>query len=691
MNRAEKRHQLKLSRKPAKRDRALPPISHGHSASGNLALDPSRLVNQAIQLSQAGRIQDAAVVYQQVLAIDPGHAGALCNLGSILQAAGQLDQAVACYSRALASSPGFAEVHYNMATALAALDRREEAVASYRQAIAHKPDFAAAYSNLGNTLQGLGRLEEAVDACRAALAMAPDVAQTHGNLGTALHKLGRLDDAIASYHAALTRRPEGAVVWSNMRAAIKARDYPPDAFQEDWRGKMSPEIVDSAQFTLLEYDLAAYRPHQVGHAYDKAVAALPSLASEQVVVTAAAEVAGDSPRLPDKLVALLHFGRSGTGLLHSLIDGHPEISTLPSIYLRGFFNAGVWQSLTTQGWQALPERFADLYEVLFDATSARITPGMLGETNASLGIKEGMTTLGEGRDESLTVDREAFCTEARRLMAHYSAVNPALFLRIIHAAYEATLKRDTEKHTAFYHLHNPDSFTMLNFLRHTPDARLVMMVREPLQSCESWIRGHFDRGDYHGLGERIITMLFAIDRIAFRTQDAIGIRLEDLKARPEQTMGALCEWLEVAETPSLYEMTAQGRKWWGDPSSRDYKQDAAMDPFDQISTKRSVGAIFSEMDQRVLGTLFYPFSVRFGYREADPDGFRMALRDIRPLLDRMLDFEVVMAERDGIEATAFMRRGAYRLFRAGLLERWAVLDALGDYPNLLKPLEIPAL
>ena len=43
-------------------------------------------------------------------------------------------------------------------------------------------------------------------------------------------------------------------------------------------------------------------------------------------------------RPPDKMVALLHFGRSGTGLLHSLIDGHPEISTLPSLYLHCSFS-----------------------------------------------------------------------------------------------------------------------------------------------------------------------------------------------------------------------------------------------------------------------------------------------------------------------------------------------------------------
>ena len=84
---------------------------------------------------------------------------------------------------------------------------------------------------------------------------------------------------------------------------------------------------------------------------------------------------------------MLHFGRSGTGLLHSLLDSHPEVSTLPSIYLRGFFNAGVWNKISADGWRRLPERFADEFAVLFDANSPRPTPGMVGENSSLLGRK----------------------------------------------------------------------------------------------------------------------------------------------------------------------------------------------------------------------------------------------------------------------------------------------------------------
>ena len=49
--------------------------------------------------------------------------------------------------------------------------------------------------------------------------------------------------------------------------------------------------------------------------------------------------------LPQNMIALVHFGRSGTGLLHSLIDNHPEISTLPGYFFKGWFNQKTWDLL----------------------------------------------------------------------------------------------------------------------------------------------------------------------------------------------------------------------------------------------------------------------------------------------------------------------------------------------------------
>jgi hypothetical protein len=165
------------------------------------------------------------------------------------------------------------------------------------------------------------------------------------------------------------------------------------------------------------------------------------------------------------------------------------------------------------------------------------------------------------------------------------------------------------------------------------------------------------------------------------------MRLEDLKVRPEATMKALCAWLKVEDSPTLYEMTAQGEKCWGAPNDPGFSAKHAS-PFDQSSIKRPVGKILGERDQFVLGTLFYPFSVHFGYRESEPEQFQKDLKEIRPLIDDMLDFEKAMAKRLNVDHEKFKRKGSYQLLRAGLIDRWNVLDELGDYPHMLAPLSM---
>ena len=101
-------------------------------------------------------------------------------------------------------------------------------------------------------------------------------------------------------------------------------------------------------------------------------------------------------------------------------------------------------------------------------------------------------------------------------------------------------------------------------------------------------------------------MLFEIDNIVYKKQRSIGVRLEDLKINPRKTIPALCKWMGIEENDSLYQMTAQGKKWWGDPTSPDYEKDG-MEPFGTTSIDRKVGSIFSKNDQFILCTLFLSF------------------------------------------------------------------------------------
>jgi hypothetical protein len=75
---------------------------------------------------------------------------------------------------------------------------------------------------------------------------------------------------------------------------------------------------------------------------------------------------------------------------------------------------------------------------------------------------------------------------------------------------------------------------MLNFSRFAPQANWIMMVREPVQSCESWVRKSYPKNDYSGMVSQISTMLFETDNVFYSRHRSVGVRLEDLKEQPHK-------------------------------------------------------------------------------------------------------------------------------------------------------------
>ena len=84
-----------------------------------------------------------------------------------------------------------------------------------------------------------------------------------------------------------------------------------------------------------------------------------------------------------------------------------------------------------------------------------------------------------------------------------------------------------------------------------------------------------------------------------------------------------------------------------------------MEPFGKTSINRKIGSIFSENDQFVLRTLFYPFSVSFGYTEENEEQFKVDLQKIRPMIDEIFDFEKNIAEEMRMSFEKLISSGSY--------------------------------
>ena len=111
------------------------------------------------------------------------------------------NEAIVCYQKALELEPNHAAAHINLGTIF--YNRREYGSAEnhYRAAITADPRYALAYFDLGNVLDETGRLSEAVGAYRQAIQLAPTYADAHYNLALAYEKLKQPRAALRHWRA----------------------------------------------------------------------------------------------------------------------------------------------------------------------------------------------------------------------------------------------------------------------------------------------------------------------------------------------------------------------------------------------------------------------------------------------------------------------------------------------------------
>jgi predicted O-linked N-acetylglucosamine transferase (SPINDLY family) len=178
---------------------------------------------------QRGQIALALARITTAIALGGDQAPYHNNLANALLQAGDPERATAHYRIALRDRPESAEIHSNLGAVLVTLRRLPEALPHLREACRLDPALPEGYVNLGNTLQGLGDVAEAEAAYRQALALRPDLAAAHHNFGILLIELGRWDEAEACYRAALALQPRDAQVLSNLGALLQEQSRLADA------------------------------------------------------------------------------------------------------------------------------------------------------------------------------------------------------------------------------------------------------------------------------------------------------------------------------------------------------------------------------------------------------------------------------------------------------------------------------
>ncbi|RMF58273.1 MAG: tetratricopeptide repeat protein [Calditrichaeota bacterium] len=216
------------------------------------------LFDTAVQLFQLGNYQQAGVVCEKILNIQPQHidtlhllglvhfqekrfdkslhfffqalnvddknAGVYLSLGNALNAIGKVEDAIQCFTVAIKLNPRLVEAHVNLATLFSEKNQIDQAISCLQTALRINPQLFHAHYYLGNCYLKLGKAEQALNHYVHAMQVNPRISdpQFYFQMGNACRKVKKFQEAAEAYQKAIKLHPNFSEAYNNLGSTLRS-------------------------------------------------------------------------------------------------------------------------------------------------------------------------------------------------------------------------------------------------------------------------------------------------------------------------------------------------------------------------------------------------------------------------------------------------------------------------------------
>ncbi len=336
-------------------------------------------------LHNLGRRAEALAALRLALQLQPDYPEARYSLAHALRAANRLDESIAAYREVVQQRPAWRAAWLNLGISLAAAERGDEALTAFERLLTLDPNAVEGWVNRGLSLHILGRSAEARAAQEQALRLDPQHPLAHFYLGCLLNEDTDTAGARAHLEAALAAAPGDPEILTELAGVAEqsndlerarryvaqglaaAPDHPGLALEAARLARRAGQI-EAARARLLALEgqplparlaqqywferalvhdrnaepgatmealerahaLAARSPRRRGidpTAFPRRLAQIERWLGEGAL-GAFAQPGDPRAELGFAPAFLVGFPRSGTTLLDTLLDAHPEVASI---------------------------------------------------------------------------------------------------------------------------------------------------------------------------------------------------------------------------------------------------------------------------------------------------------------------------------------------------------------------------
>ncbi|MDH3972680.1 MAG: sulfotransferase [Deltaproteobacteria bacterium] len=310
------------------------------------------------------------------------------------------------------------------------------------------------------------------------------------------------------------------------------------------------------------------------------------------------------------VLAVQNYGPSGTLLLQSLLDGHPNILSFPTVYIHNFFY--FWDKHGDESTDSLINSFIDEYNFWFHPEGAV----------KALGLHQ----MGENMDETIYVSEEIFKNTLSHIVGRDEHPSRKSFFIAIYFSYAKALGRKIDEPVVLvFPIHNLPRLHAKYLIEDFPNAKFVHMIREPIQLIVSSFK-HVTQNYLPAnpaecaysqmLNDYIKQWGWPNKRFVYgykpyfneHERFSKAVKLEDIHTNPEIVLKTICEWLDIPWHKCLLTSTFNGKKWWNRPGC------PRISGFGLQAIKKKTDDVISEFDKyRLYGLMSKKYKI-WGYQ-----------------------------------------------------------------------------